>query len=484
MRSLGFGCLALLIGTGCSALINPDTDRLGTDPEGGEDAGVVTLMDAGEPPPPGTDAGEPPPGTDAGGPPPGTDAGCVAGCSGGTLTTCDGDVVTCPLGCAPTGDARCAEMIPSNVEPSLWRADARDVIAEPLGEPLYFDTSRCMARMADSMVVPQAGDAPEICVLMVRDFIVRRNAGMIIRGDRPVAILATGDVIIEEDGYIEASGRGEAPGPGGARGGNVREENGKGAGAGIAGDREGMFSDGGGGGGAFCGDGGDGGDGGSAGGGNGGGASSGVNFLQPLRGGSGGGIGTGGPGTSSTDPGNIGLGGAGGGALQISALGEIRIDGFILAGGGGGGGGGRGDGNWGAGGGGGSGGGVLLEAPTIVVAATAGVTTSGGGGAGSASSSGPGADGQDGAMTLGRADGGASGGTDFGASGGDSGGGGDPDGLDGDDNSRSGANGGGGGGGVGCVVYRTADGDLPANASDRTSGSSGPSLMNAEILTR
>ncbi|MCB9598161.1 MAG: hypothetical protein H6719_35940 [Sandaracinaceae bacterium] len=493
-----FAVIALAL-AGCSALINPDVTQLGDDPDAGPD---VVLMDAGTPPPPGTDAGTPPPGTDAGPPPPGTDAGppppgtdagppgvdagCTPSCAGGVLAGCDGDAVTCPLGCALDGSAQCAEMIPSNVDASLWRSDARDLVASasPGGAALFFDTTECMARMVDSMVVTQS-DGTELCVLIVGDLTIQRNAGLVVRGSRPLVVMASGDITIEQNGVLDVGARTNVPGPGGAAAGTRGATDGGGAAGGEGGSHVGSFDDGGGGGGGFCGDGGHGGTGGGGSGGPGGGALSAteVGLLIPLRAGSGGGMGEGGMGDG--DPvGNAGVGGAGGGAVQLSTRGTITIDGWILAGGGGGSGGRNDFGQWGAGGGGGSGGGVLVEAPTVSVGAMGGVVTTGGGGAGSASDSRDGFDGENGAMTLGPANGGFRGGNNYGADGGDSGGGDAPAGLDGGDNLRGGANGGGGGGGVGCVVYRTGDGVEPAGARARTSGSTDASFMHAPVLLR
>ncbi len=484
--------IAALSSGACSALINPDSDLLGTDP----DAGPGPRLDGGGPPDAGRpdDAGPRPPGDDGGpigrdaGPPrmdagpPRVDAGCTIApsCAGGVVTTCDG-VLTCPLGCAPDGSARCAEMVPSNVDASYWRADANDVVVETGAEPLTFDSSTCVSAMADAAVVTQ-GDGSEVCVLMVRDFTVRSRSGLVFFGSRPIVIMATGDVSIEPMGYVSANARGEQPGPGGSHGGSEAAPDGGGDGRGRRGRYVPTYADGGGGGGAFCGAGGDGGSGGSAEGGAGGGRDGDVNLLIPLRGGSGGGLGSGSPigpfGSSSG-----GLGGAGGGSLQISALGTIDVQGYIGAGGGGGGGGRNDTMQWGAGGGGGSGGGILLEAPTVLIGPDSAVTTSGGGGGGGASRRADGQAGENGGGTLGRAGGGSRGGS-LGADGGDSGGGGSADARDGANNGGDNANGGGGGGGVGCVVYRTLDGRRPANASARTSGDDGPSLRTAPIMLR
>ena len=406
---------------------------------------------------------------------------CVlpASCELGVHTTCSGSQ-TCPLGCSPSGEARCAEMVPSNVERSYWSAGAQDVeVLASTSGPLVFDTSECNATFASSDTATQNSGGGEVCVLMVNDLLVRSGGGLRVVGSRPLVIMATGDVILEPNAYIDVSARGTTPGPGGGTAGGASDPNGGGPSGGLAGVHVPSFDDGGGGGGAFCGSGGPGGSGGTAPGGAPGAAIAHA-MLMPLAGGSGGGAG---PGASFSSGTNEASGGAGGGALQISSLRSIRIDGLVLAGGGGGRGGGNAASvNWGAGGGGGSGGAVLLEAPVILVdSANASITTSGGAGGGGASQSNPGGAGADGATTLGSAIGGTAGGTQAGASGGASGGGSTLTGEAGASNANATGNGGGGGGGVGCVVYRTLDGTLPAGADSRTSGNVDPALRSASL---
>jgi hypothetical protein len=482
MRARSF--LTLIFASGCSALIEPDPSRLGV----GDDAGAV-MIDAGQERDAGRDrdAGEVPDedagatGSDAGMIPE-VDAGCTTApsCADGVITTCDGESM-CPLGCATTGAPECARMIPSNVSESLWRDDARSVDIPASSDAFGLDTTMCMARMADSMVVMQA-DGSEVCALIVHDLTIRAGAALVVSGSRPLVVMASGDVVIEEGGALDVSARLARPGAGGGIGATHASPAG-GRSPGENGTHAGTFADGGGGGGGFCGNGGNGGTGGAAVGGDGGDAMPIVDLI-PLRGGSGGGLGEGG--RPSNAPGNVGIGGGGGGAIQISALGTITIDGVILAGGGGGSGGGNSATfvNYGAGGGGGSGGGVLLEAPTIEIGMRGGVTTSGGGGGGGANGSAPGGPGQNGGEVFTEADGGERGGLDLGAFGGSSGGGRVNDGTDGASNTRSSANGGGGGGSVGCVVYRTGNGEAPANARMSTSGSEAPALTIARVFVR
>ena len=489
----------VVLAAGCSLVLDPDEDELGG---GGGDVGMVDggaidgdMIDGGMTDAPGIDA----PGEDTGprpdtGPGPDVgmpdarpvDVGCRMDpvCEGGQVVTCD-SVTPCPLGCSPGGEARCAAMVPSNVSEDLWMGDARDLTIDAPGEVVLFDTRMCTSSMAGTRITDQTEGGPEVCVLMVRNLRVTSETFFAARGTRPLVVMATGDVTIEEDGVIDVSAFGTAPGPGGGvGGGNTAVTGGTGDSPGQNGDSSDFgFDDGGGGGGGFCGAGGNGGEGGSQAGGEGGGAIP-PTLLIPLSAGSGGGAGLG---SFSAGGGNLGLGGAGGGALQISALGTIRIEGFVLAGGGAGGGGGGGSGDWGAGGGGGSGGGVLLEAPSIVIVSGGAVTTSGGGGGGGGGGFGErvaGDDGEDGAFTVGQAAGGARSTERYGADGGSGGGGTVLDGDDGNDNNQGNANGGGAGGGVGCVVYRTLDGSLPAGAAPATSGRVAPSLQRAPIMLR
>jgi hypothetical protein len=455
---------ASAVGTGCSAIVSPDPNRLGRE---GTDASVPPGVDADiRPPdafvpavdayvPPGTDAFVPP-GTDAFVPPmpdawvpPMVDAGCSGPpvCSGTTLTRCEDGVAiseTCPLGCADA--TRCAEMVPSNIEPGLLAEGTRDLSVTTMA---VFDTMACMAMSVGSRVVTQ-GDGSEVCVLVVRDLRIAPEASLRVTGTRPLVIAASGEVVI--DGLLDVSARGIERGPGGGAGGLPARPDGQGPAGGTRGQLEGTYPDGGGGGGGGCGDGGDGGSGGGADGGEGGAGR--MTTLEPLVGGSGGGLGPGG--LRSGASGNAGFGGGGGGAVQISARVAIRMRGRIFAGGGGGGAGGTDDRftNWGAGGGGGAGGGILLESPVLELLDGAALLASGGGGGSGGNRGTPLAPGQDGRSLPGRASGGTGGGT-YGASGGDSGGGADADALDGLDNDNGGANGGGGGGGVGCVVLRS-----------------------------
>jgi hypothetical protein len=166
--------------------------------------------------------------------------------------------------------------------------------------------------------------------------------------------------------------------------------------------------------------------------------------LSPLRGGCSGGVGSG-----------SAAGGFGGGALQISAAGNLVVRSLVTVPGGGGAGGTAMEG----GGGGGSGGGILLEGDSIVIATATIAANGGGGGGGGGPDFGTGSAGSPGQKT----DSGGSGGPGAQANGNDGGRGGGraslptiggtpvmPAGVD--------AGGGGGGGGAGVIVFFAATG--------------------------
>jgi len=446
-----FGALAL---GACSAIVDPDLNGLGGGADGGgpvvdidggmrDGGGPVVDVDLGGRDGGGADLG----GRDGGAMDLGPGTPCTGGprCAEGALLTCVGGRemrTPCALGCAPGGLPRCAEFGPSNVPPELLAAATGEVVIDD-GELGYINTDDCNALDGDARIVPQMA-GPELCVLPIGTLTVRAGGTLFAEGQRPLVILASGDVDIA--GTLDVSAEGAAPGPGGGLGGAGSRVDGTGTSPGIGGIHIDTFDDGGGGGGGFCGAGGAGGAGGTAAGGAGGAAR--MTELSPLVGGSGGGRGRG---TTTTTSVLSGVGGAGGGAVQITALGTLLVSGEILAGGGGGGGGRTGSsGNWGSGGGGGSGGAVLLEAVRLEVSAGARVVVAAGGGGGGALLTGDSAgDGSDGVGDP-PAEGGTGGGG-AGALGGLPGAGGAP-------NTMANANGGGGGGGSGCVVVRAASG--------------------------
>lgn len=422
--------LGVLMATGCSAIVAPDTTRLG--PNDAPDAAVI----------PGTDAAFPL-GTDAA-IVPGVDAALPDAHIPGTDAAMPPDAWTPDAFTAPP-----TEIVPSNVDPALVDRGTVDLTIDSAAS---FDTMACAARTASSERITQR-DGGVVCALFVRQLRITDRGTLRVEGDVPLVILASGDVDIE--GTLDVSARGTTPGPGGGAGGTPRAPDGQGITAGVRGGTVGVYADGGGGGGGLCAPGGRGGRGGSAGGGA---ASAGLtSVLVPLVGGGGGGLGFGG--NRPVPNGNAGAGGAGGGTVQIMSRGTLRVRGSILAGGGAGSSGQAEDRyvNWGAGGGGGGGGGILLEADTLRIDATARLLATGGSGGAGSSQGFPftsGTDGRDSATGLA----GGVGGGSYGANGGRSGGGDTTNGGDGGASTNEGGNGGGGGGGAGCIVLRARGG--------------------------
>jgi hypothetical protein len=373
------------------------------------------------------------------------------------------------LGCATTDPGpHCAEMIPSNVEPSSWMEGAEDVTIE--ASNAAYSTSTCGALDGAHTTVVSQPSGPELCVVSTARFEVRAGARLTVTGTRPLVVMATDEARI--DGVIDVSAEGARSGPGGFDGGNATVIDGSGPAGGIAGQHVGSYQDAGGGGGGLCGRGGRGGDspggvfGTTALGGEGGGTVAASWELEPLFGGSGGGRGRG---TVDASGASGGFGGAGGGAIQISSQTRVRIGGQILAGGGGGmrGLNRPGDDNQGSGGGAGSGGSVLLEAPEVRFETGGHVVITGGGGGSGVVSGLEGADGQDGRLApMGRPAGGASRSVPAGwySDGGDGAGGDALDGAAGVASATDG-NGGGGGAGSGCALFRALGGTLTGSAS-------------------
>ena len=463
MCSVLAGVVVCAAGSGCSALVDPDTGLLGdesaaTDAQvpaadgGTSDGFVVDDEDSGPAP-------DMPVAPDCPAPP---------RCEGDALVVCEGERAVsqlCPDGCDAAA-GRCIEgparFTPSNVGADLFRDEAPDV---DVVENIRFDTGSCSS-MSDAARIVGMRAGGEACVLSVGSFRVRSDAFLQVVGSRPLIVIASDEIRIE--GLIDLSARDTESGPAGFDGPTM-ETDGEGAGAGGGGVHEGSFDDGGGGGAGGCGAGGMGGTGGTGAGGSAGAGWLAGSDLQPLVGGS-----SGGRGRGAVALGNAGPGGGGGGALQLTARTRLILDGGILSGGGGGGAG-RSEGdrssNWGSGGGGGAGGNVLLESPEITVDG-GGVSIVGGGGGGSASGNSAGEPGQDGIdAALERPAGGAAGGNQYGASGGDGAGQASMSGDDGATNTAAFANGGGGGGGSGCLVVRTmGDLSVPLNpdAAQRT----------------
>ena len=477
LRFFVAGLALAFASSGCSALIDPDVTRLGGGPSG--DGGGVEADGGGS----GTDAG---PGSDGGlrddgsahvDAGPGDDAGpgcsTPTRCSGNSLVACSGGAETttpCALGCITDPSPHCGVMVPSNVGETTWDPGAADLQIEESNAT--YDTTACANLGAVRASIVDQPDAPQLCVLFAGAVRVTPGGRLQVVGSRPLVVLANDEARIE--GTIDVSARLVRPGPGGFGGGNATANDGAGPAGGIAGEHQGLYSDGGGGGGGACGVGGRGGDSPmalfsstpTALGGEGGGPIDASWELSPLFGGSGGGRGRG---TIDSSGASGGFGGAGGGALQIASAVRVRLSGSILAGGGGGAGGtnrGIGD-NWGSGGAGGAGGAVLLEAPEIRFDPGGRVVVTGGGGGAGVVSGVNGPNGQDGYLApTGRAAGGTSAGLPSGtvSDGGDGAG---ADALAGERglDSTPEANGGGGGGGAGCALFRTADSTLMGGAT-------------------
>lgn len=272
---------------------------------------------------------------------------------------------TCPWGCLDAPAAHCAVMQPAgNV------IAAADLSGSGLGPAMLANTT---IDGSDGTItgVRAAGAGVKNGIFFelrptgsVFRFSKLELSGTVrLKGDRPIVLVASGDVLIH--GVVDGRGdpvcgaEGRTPGPGGGIGGDKESTApGPGGGAGTANNNEGG------------GGGGHGGPGGAGGAAAAGGAAFGTPTIDVLAGGGGGG---GGGGAA-----NAGFGGGGGAAIQIVAGTQIEIDsgGGINAGGcGGDEGGGGGDG----GGGGGAGGTILLEAPAINILGALAVNGGGGG---------------------------------------------------------------------------------------------------------
>lgn len=219
---------------------------------------------------------------------------------------------------------------------------------------------------------------PSVFVVRLRGLTITNGHVLRMVGNKPVVLLVAGDVVVDNNGVIDAGARMSTPGPGGSPASCVDRLTGHGAVASSA--------NWGGGGGGF----------GAAGGQGGydlinGGAVVGNPALSPLRAGCQGG-------TGNATPGNGQVAGAGGGAFQISASGTITIgsagQAFLVANGGG------APAFTGGGNGGGAGGGILLVSPVAATfGATGGARAHGGSGSEGSSSGNSNAAGLDGHPT-------------------------------------------------------------------------------------
>lgn len=371
---------------------------------------------------------------------------CVAASTecldGETLRTCaaSGEAATdhvCAWGCRTTPFARCAEIVPAgsgvmpvDVAPST---ELGVIVLEP-GTTLDGDNGR-IGTLANPNQYRGSG-APGVMngidyqvrgpIAVFRFNKLQIAGALTLIGNRSIALVADGDILVE--GIVDARGgcAGSNAGPGGFAGGFKQggKGSGSGGGAGAIGANEG------GGGGGHGAAGGSGGNGVFAA----GGGPTGDATISVLFGGAGGGGGSGGA--------SSGSGGGGGGAFQLVSNSRILISGGINAGGCGGK---TGTGGNDGGGGGGAGGSILIEGKLVELSGT--LAVNGGGGGGGDGDAGGGAN-----ATLDRMP--AAGSATAQAIGGSGGAGAVPNGAAG----AGGADGGGGGGGVGRIRINTKTG--------------------------
>lgn len=302
--------------------------------------------------------------------------------------------------------------------------------------PYWFDTDTGVLRDGINLDVATTSivlDGPTpIRAISAASIALEPGATLRIEGTMP-AVLASWSSI-EMQGAIDVSGLGDL----GGAGANPFACANNAALPGIPGDN--TRGDGGGGG-AFANPGGNGGNSTT----NGGSGGTPVPLPQELRGGCSGADGADG----NSFPGNRGLGGPSGGAVHLSALDQVVVDGVINAGGSGGFGGGI---NHGGGGGGGSGGLIGLAARIVTITAGAILSANGGAGGGGGGGSNPATPGQNGGPVP------------FSASGGQGGGGSGGFGGSLESVAGGGQNGGGGGGSVGFIVVETDTLDMNSQA--------------------
>ncbi len=299
----------------------------------------------------------------------GTDAGRAdAGGSGDGGPAGDaGDAPDAGDAATPLGTFQYA---PSNVDPAdpaiggLSRAAVSLDCASPSFDSTDLSFSGWCGPTPSALVVQQdAGHDAALLVMSSLD--IAAGTTLQLQGDRPVILLVFGAVHV--GGVIDASAHGATPGPGAERDCTT--------GLGASG-RDGSVSSpagaAGGGGGGFGTAGGTGAGGKASAGTTAAGGSEGDSRLVPLRGGCAGGASGKAPSNST-----FGAGGRGGGAVQLSAAGQLEIAGSVVAAGGGGG---VGADAAAGGGGGGSGGAILLEGSPVAIGAGAVLAANGGGG--------------------------------------------------------------------------------------------------------
>jgi hypothetical protein len=288
---------------------------------------------------------------------------CTAGASGSAGTS-DPIDATRPNDAQSTSGPRPSwSFTPSNLIAAVLPASEIDLLisTDTCGgrSEIGFDTDSGAITLCPEMttkiratnVAQEGGD--EIALFGARTIRIEAGMTVLVRGARPLALIATDTVSIA--GTLRASALGDEGFAGGWSALPEGKGDGRGPGAGIG------SAPGGGGGGSYCGRGGAGGPNHTDAPGNPSGPSYGNPLVVPLRGGSSGGNG------------GIWEAGGGGGAIQIVARRLIHVTptGVVNVGGGGG---------EREGSGGGSGGALLLEAPTVTID---GVLAANGGGGGS-----------------------------------------------------------------------------------------------------
>jgi hypothetical protein len=249
--------------------------------------------------------------------------------------------------------------------------------AQP-AQPLVINTNVNTSGTAPScdngrgVVMTVAGT--ESCVLAGTDISFSGPSTTGSSGSRPLVLIATGTITIEDGNTLDARSATTGTGPGSNPSDCGAASNGTASGGNGGGGAGGSFGS-------------KGGNGAAAGGGTGGAATAAVTTpVNKLRGGCPGGTGAGN---------TVVAGGAGGGAVLVIAKTKIEIDGTLTVSGAGGLGGVQ---SKGGGGGGGSGGMIVLHAPTVTIGSNARLMANGGGGGGGAGANDSGLPGDDATM--------------------------------------------------------------------------------------
>lgn len=351
--------------------------------------------------------------------------------------------------------------VPSNLAPALGDATFAACDSWIVDSATMIDTGiepAAWMHEGEVSVVAQGPGEPEVFVVRVGRFEIAEGVQLVVRGSRPLIIIAFEAALI--NGIVDVGATGQISGPGGGVATICGDGSGPQDGTGGSDLRANPDDGFGGGGGGFGTNGGEGG---------GdpltrGGEPSAMATLVPLRGGCPGG--RGGSTSAGASRGTGGIGGGGGGAIQVSAA-AITIDGSIFSPGGGGQGAQPDTGSLNCGdaggGGGGAGGAILLEGESVTIDPQSRlVANGGGGGAGCDATLGVAASGQDGERPGNdQTDGIGGAGQNGGGEGGDGDGvGPNSSGHDGQTAVATGSGSGGGGGGFGRIRINTPSGEM------------------------